>query len=131
MSENVYVVGIDMIRFGRFPEKSVPELGAEAAQLALVDAGVKIQDIEALYCGNLMQASGMVGQRILHEIGQTGIRYQHCNDVTRATRAGSGCDQGGPYDSLQFIRRRAVGRRGCSGRCGGGVEVRRKACRSG
>ena len=51
MSENVYVVGIDMIRFGRFPEKSVPELGAEAAQLALKDAGVKIQDVEALYCG--------------------------------------------------------------------------------
>src|SRR5919109_5276169 len=73
MSENVYVVGIDMIRFGRYPEKSVPELGAEAAQLALKDAGVKIQDVEALYCGNLMQASGMVGQRILQEIGQTGI----------------------------------------------------------
>ena len=53
MSENVYIVGIDMIRFGRYPEKSVPELGAEAALLALDDAGVKIQDIEALYCGNL------------------------------------------------------------------------------
>ena len=29
--------------------------------------------MEALYCGNLGQASGMVGQRILQEIGQTGI----------------------------------------------------------
>jgi acetyl-CoA acetyltransferase len=29
--------------------------------------------MQALYCGNLYQASGMVGQRILQQIGQTGI----------------------------------------------------------
>ena len=29
--------------------------------------------MEALYCGNLGQASAMVGQRVLQEIGQTGI----------------------------------------------------------
>ena len=70
---DVYIAGIDMLKFGRFPEKSVPQLGAEAAQLALKDAGVSIQDVEALYSGNLMQAAAMVGQRFLHEIGQTGI----------------------------------------------------------
>jgi acetyl-CoA acetyltransferase len=51
----------------------VPEIGAEAALLALDDAGLKIQQMEALYCGNLYQANAMVGQRILQEIGQTGI----------------------------------------------------------
>ncbi|HSD09758.1 MAG TPA: thiolase family protein [Candidatus Binatia bacterium] len=70
---DVYIVGVDMIKFGRFPERSVPEIGAEAALLALDDAGLKIQQIEALYCGNLYQANAMVGQRILQEIGQTGI----------------------------------------------------------
>src|SRR5262245_14159204 len=75
---DVYVVGVDMIKFGRFPEKSVPELGAEAALLALDDAGLKIQQIEALYCGNLYQANAMVGQRILQEIGQTGIPVVNC-----------------------------------------------------
>ena len=70
---DVFVMGIDMIKFGRYPEKSVPGLGAEAALLALDDAGVTIHDCEALYCGNLMQAAAMVGQRILQEIGQTGI----------------------------------------------------------
>ncbi len=63
MSENVYVVGVDMIKFGRFPESSVPQLGSTAALMALDDAGLSIKDMEALYCGNLMQASGMVGQR--------------------------------------------------------------------
>ena len=70
---DAYVVGVDMIKFGRFPEKSVPQLGSQAALLALDDCGLTIQDIQALYCGNLGQASGMVGQRILREIGQTGI----------------------------------------------------------
>ena len=70
---DVYVVGIDMIKFGRFPDRKVPEIGAEAALLALDDCGLTIQDMQALYCGNLYQASAMVGQRILQEIGQTGI----------------------------------------------------------
>ena len=70
---DAYVVGVDMIKFGRFPEKTVPQIGAESALLALDDCGLGIQDMEALYCGNLMQASGMVGQRILQEIGQTGV----------------------------------------------------------
>jgi acetyl-CoA acetyltransferase len=70
---DVYIVGIDMIRFGRFPERTVPGLAADAALMALDDAGLSIKDMQALYCGNLGQASGMVGQRMLAEIGQTGI----------------------------------------------------------
>ena len=70
---DAYVVGVDMIKFGRFPEKTVPQLGAQAALLALDDCGLTLRDMQALYCGNLGQASGMVGQRILQEIGQTGI----------------------------------------------------------
>src|SRR5262245_60435586 len=71
---DVYVVGIDMTKFqkaGTGP--AVDVLGAQAALMALDDAGLTIKDMEALYCGNLMQADAMVGQRILHEIGQTGI----------------------------------------------------------
>lgn len=69
----VHVVGADMITFGRFPERRVPELAAQAALLALDDCGLSIRDMQALYCGNLYQAAGMVGQRVLHEIGMTGI----------------------------------------------------------
>ena len=75
---DVYVMGIDMIKFGRFPEKTVPQLGSQAALMALDDAGLSIQDMQALYCGNLGQASAMVGQRILQEIGQTGIGVVNC-----------------------------------------------------
>lgn len=70
---DIYIIGIDMIRFGRFPDRTVANLGAEAALLALDDCGLGIGDIQALYCGNHAQAFRMVGQRILAEIGQTGI----------------------------------------------------------
>ena len=75
---DVYIMGVDMIKFGRFPEKTVPQLGAQAALMAMDDAGLTISDMEALYCGNLGQASSMVGQRILQEIGQTGIAVVNC-----------------------------------------------------
>jgi len=52
---------------------NVDVLGSIAALGALDDCGLKIQDMQAFYCGNLGQASGMVGQRILQQIGQTGI----------------------------------------------------------
>ena len=54
---DVYVMGVDMIKFGRFPDRSVPNIGAEAALMALDDAGLGIQDMQALYCGNLGQAN--------------------------------------------------------------------------
>lgn len=75
---DVYIMGVDMIKFGRFPDKTVPQLGAQAALMAMDDAGLTISDMEALYCGNLGQASSMVGQRILQEIGQTGIAVVNC-----------------------------------------------------
>ncbi len=78
---DVFVVGIDMMKFGRFPERTVPQLGAQAALMALDDAGLSIQQIQALYCGNLGEATAMVGQRILHQIGQTGVPVVNCTNA--------------------------------------------------
>ena len=52
---DVYVLGVGMIKFGRYPDKDVPQLGADAALLALKDAGLMVKDIELLVCGNLFQ----------------------------------------------------------------------------
>src|SRR3984957_7453308 len=83
---NVYVLGTGMIKFGRYPEKTVPELGGQAALLALKDAGIAIKDVEMFACGNLYQSNAMVGQRILQQIGQTGIPVVN---VTNACATGS------------------------------------------
>ena len=76
---DVYVVGIDMLKFmkaGQGP--AVDVMGAQAALMALDDCGLKIQQMEALYCGNLGQANAMVGQRVLQQIGQTGVPVVNC-----------------------------------------------------
>ena len=74
----VAMVGGGMIKFGRYPEKAVHELAAQAALLALQDAGMTMKDIELLASGNLYQSSAMIGQRIMKEIGQTGIPVINC-----------------------------------------------------
>lgn len=71
--KDVYVLGVGMIKFGRYPDKDISQLGGEAALGALTDAGMSIKDIEMFVCGNLFQANAMNGQKILQQIGQTGI----------------------------------------------------------
>jgi acetyl-CoA acetyltransferase len=121
---DVYVVGIDMIKFGRFPERTVPQIGAEAALMALDDAGLKIQDMEALYCGNLYQANAMVGQRILQEIGQTGITVVNtanaCATGATAFREAWMAVKAGAYDLVLAVGVEQMGKGLLGGGGGGG-----------
>jgi acetyl-CoA acyltransferase len=76
---DVYVVGIDMIRFGRYPERTVAQLAAEASFMAFDDCGSSIKDVQALYSGNIGET--MTGQRTLQLIGQTGIPVVNCTNA--------------------------------------------------
>jgi acetyl-CoA acetyltransferase len=124
---DVYILGIDMIRFGRFPDRTVPSLGAEAASLALEDAGLTIHDMEALYSGNLMQASAMVGQRILQEIGQTGIAVTNssnaCATGATAFREGWTAIKAGIYDLVLVVGVEQLGKMGLLGGGGSGKGI--------
>jgi acetyl-CoA acetyltransferase len=124
---DVFVMGIDMIKFGRYPDKNVRQLGAEAAKLALADAGLTIQDMQALYSGNLMQASGMVGQGILQEIGQTGIPVTNCANAcaTGATafREAWTAIKADIYDVVLVVGSEQLGKTGLLGGGGGGKGI--------
>ena len=124
MANDVYVLGVDMIKFGRFPDRTVPEIGAEAALLALDDAGLGVGDMEALYCGNLYQASAMVGQRILQHIGQTGIPVVNtanaCATGATALREGWVAIRAGLYDVVLCVGVEQMGK-GLLGGAGSGV----------
>jgi acetyl-CoA acetyltransferase len=126
MSDDVYVVGVDMIKFGRFPDRTVPQIGAEAALLALDDAGLTVQDMEALYCGNLYQSNAMVGQRILQEIGQTGVAVVNCANAcaTGATafREAWMSIKAGMYDLVLAVGVEQMGK-GLLGGAGGGKGI--------
>jgi len=121
---DAYVVGVDMIKFGRFPDRTVPQIGAEAALLALDDCGLTIQDMQALYSGNLGQAAGMVGQRILHEIGQTGIPVVNvanaCATGATAFREAWASVKAGLYDCVLAVGVEQMGK----GLLGGGAATK-------
>jgi len=121
---DVYILGTDMIKFGRFPDKSVPQLGAQAALMALDDAGLTINDMQALYCGNLLQAGAMVGQRVLQQIGMTGIPVVNCSNAcaTGATafREGWTAIKAGLYDLVLVVGVEQMGKAGLLGGAGGG-----------
>ena len=123
---DVFVVGIDMIKFGRFPDRKLPEIGAEAALMALDDAGLKIQQMEALYCGNLGQANAMVGQRILQEIGQTGVTVVNtanaCATGATAFREAWMAVKAGVYDLVLAVGVEQMGK-GLLGGTGAGKSI--------
>jgi acetyl-CoA acyltransferase len=73
VSNDVWVLGVSMTRFGRYPDKDLIDLGSEAALNALDDAGVGMADVQEFVCGNVYEASSPNGQRLLKQIGQTGI----------------------------------------------------------
>jgi acetyl-CoA acetyltransferase len=120
---DVYILGADMIKFGRFPDRSVPDLGAQAALMALDDAGLSINQMEALYSGNLMQANAMVGQRILQQIGQTGVPVVNCANAcaTGATafREAWTAIKAGLYDLVLVVGVEQMGKAGLLGGGGG------------
>lgn len=68
---DVYITGIEMIPFGRYPHRTPASLGAEAVLGALDDAGIGAKDVQTAYCGCVFQT--MVGQKIFRQIGATGI----------------------------------------------------------
>jgi len=121
---NVYVLGTGMIKFGRYPEKSVPELGGEAAMIALKDAGIGIKDVEMLATGCLQQANAMVGQRILQQIGQTGIPVVNvanaCATGSTAFREAYMAVASGMFDVTMAIGVEQMGKQGLLGGAGGG-----------
>ena len=121
---NVYVLGTGMIKFGRYPDKTVPQLGGQAALLALKDAGIGIKDVEMFACGNLQQSNAMVGQRILQQIGQTGIPVINvsnaCATGSTAFREAYMSIAAGMYDIAMAVGVEQMGKQGLLGGAGGG-----------
>lgn len=69
--EQVYIVGIDMTPLGKFPDRSVKDLTAEAVHGAMRDAGCGIVDIDAAWFSNTRQGI-LEGQNTIR--GQCALR---------------------------------------------------------
>lgn len=76
----VFVTGIGMIGFGRFPDETIESLALPACLDALTDASVSRVGIDAVYCGNVY--GGMLpAQRVA---GQLGLTARPCYNVEAA-----------------------------------------------
>lgn len=69
---DIVILGVGIHPFGRFPDKSYEDLGAEAAALALKDAGVAWRDIQTAYMSR-MYLPATSGARVLRKLGSTSI----------------------------------------------------------
>ena len=72
-SDDIWILGIYMTKFGKHPNLDTVDLAAEAAMAAMSDAQVSVRDIGVLAAGNLMSPGGGIGQQLQKQIGQTGI----------------------------------------------------------
>jgi acetyl-CoA acyltransferase len=72
-SEDLWILGIHMTKFGKHPDLDLVDLAAEAVLGALADGDVEMKDVGVIGAGNLMAANAGIGQQLQKQIGQTGI----------------------------------------------------------
>ncbi len=72
-SEDVYILGIRMTKFGKHKELDTVDLATEATLAALKDGGVTMKDMNIIAAGNLMGGAMPIAQVIQKACGQTGI----------------------------------------------------------
>lgn len=103
---DVVVLGAGLHRFGRFPDKSLQDLGREAIKNALDDSGVPFPDIEVAYVGRVLAGMG-AGLSVVSEMGQTGIPVINiemaCGSSTSAFREAYLSVAHGIYDTALVV----------------------------
>jgi acetyl-CoA acyltransferase len=72
-SDDLWILGIHMTKFGKHPESDLIDLASEAVLGALADGGVGMSDMGVIAAGSLMNANAGMGQQLQKQLGQTGI----------------------------------------------------------
>ena len=113
MGEEIYVLGVGMIRFGKYPDKSVKGLTADTMESVLRDALPDIKkDIEAVWFSNSLwgQTQGqhsIRGQVATAALGIPGIPIMNvengCAGATSALHGGWMSIKAGVYDLVLAI----------------------------
>ncbi len=115
-ARDVYIVGVGMIKYGRYPDKTVPDLATEAIIAALKDANMTMKDIQMVGSGNL---SAPVGQAIMKSVGQTGVPVVNvanaCATGSTACREAYFSVASGAYDVAMGIGSEQMGKAGLLG----------------
>ncbi len=105
--DDVYIIGVGMFRFGKYAERTIKDMAAEALQLVLADAGATAADIGAAWFSNSFWGintgqHSIRGQVALAPLGIQNVPIQNVeNACAGASSAVNGCWMGiksGAYD---------------------------------
>lgn len=102
----VFVAGVGMVRFGKFPERPIEDMGREAVRRALADAGIDRRSVDETFCGS-SYGGPLIGQRILRDLGMTGMAITNvenaCSSGSCALREGVASVAMGRADTVLVI----------------------------
>jgi acetyl-CoA acetyltransferase len=92
------IAGVGMTSFGRFPDRSIKDLGREAVEDALADAGLSLGDIQAVFFSNAL-AGIMTGQECIR--GEV-MTYHLGLDSVPVINVENACASGGTAMHLAY-----------------------------
>jgi len=128
----VVVLGTGMTVFGKFPDKSIEELGSTATYRAVKDANISPAEIQTAYVGNQTESretghSSCLGQNVLNQVGINKIPIMRvesaCSSGSAAIREAWIAVGSGMYDiALALGVEKLTGRRAPLTRIGYTIE---------
>lgn len=105
--DEVYIIGVGMMRFGKHLDRSVRGMAQEALELVLKDAGLKKDIIQAAYVSNTFwgmfsNQHSIRGEVMLWDVGMNGIPIVNCENAcaggSTALHLGYTAIRAGMYD---------------------------------
>ena len=89
--KSTVISGVAMSQFGRFPDRTMKDLGREVIEGALADAEITKDDVQAVFFGNAMAGLAfgqecIRGETVTHPMGFSGIPV---NNVENACATGA------------------------------------------
>jgi len=83
--DSVYVIGVGMIRFNKYPDKTVQSMAHEAIELVLKDAGLTKEDMEAVFFANTFwgmfdNQHSIRGEVVMRNMGVGNIPHRQCGE---------------------------------------------------
>lgn len=102
----VFVLGTGMIPFGKFPDRTLADIGWPSLREAILESGVKPPSIDAIYCGTALGGM-MAGQRIAKALGLSGMPIVNvenaCSSSSSAMAQACNAIAAGRYDTVAVV----------------------------
>ncbi len=103
---DVSVIGVGMVPFAKYRDKTLAEIAWPAVKQAIGDSGAAKKDIETVYCGTALGGM-MSGQRVCKQLGITGLPILNvenaCSSSSSAFREAWIAVSSGIYDVALVI----------------------------